>query len=354
MNVRSLIGTRQLSVVAATVLAAGLTIVSSAAAAAPASASVANGTLTIRGTGGGDSIQLTAPTASASVFVDFGNGTLPQAFDRNTFATVSVFLNAGDDEFAVVSGSDLTGEKLSVNGGAGNDIIFGSSGNDTLSGGAGDDTISGGDGDDLIFGNGGHDTVNGGRGNDTEVLGAGDDSSVWNPGDGSDVVDGSSGSDTLVFNGSNAGEKINLAANGHNAVLTRDVAAIRMDLAGVESLDLSTIGGVDTVGIGDLTGTDLEYANVDLGTQGGGDGQPDAVTVTGTNKADQVAVSAVDGAVSVSGLRATTTISGSETTDALQVNTLGGNDNVAVDGGVAALIGVTVDLGSGQRPAPKA
>ena len=351
LRARSLTGIRGLSVVAATMLAAGLTVVSSADAVAPASASVANSTLTIRGTGGGDSIHLSVAADSGNVVVDFGNGTLPQAFDHNTFNTVSVFLAGGDDEFDVAGA--LVNATLNVNGGAGEDIISGSSAADSLSGGSGDDTISGRDGDDLIFGNGGNDTVNGGRGNDTEVLGAGDDSSVWNPGDGSDVVNGSAGDDALVFNGSNAPEKMTLAANGSHAVVTRDVANIRMDLAGVEALDLSVIGGADTIGIGDLTGTGLEYANVDLGAPGGTDGQTDAVTVTGTNKADDVSVAADGASVEVSGLRATTTISGSDAFDALQVNTLGGNDNVTVDDAAAALMAITVDLGTGQR-APKA
>ena len=43
-----------------------------------------------------------------------------------------------------------------------------------------------------------------------------------------------------------------------------------------------------------------------------------------------------------------TRITGSETIDRLQVNTLGGNDTVEVDDDVAALIGVAVDLGPDQ------
>ena len=53
--------------------------------------------------------------------------------------------------------------------------------------------------------------------------------------------------------------------------LFRDVAAITMDLNGVEALNVDTLGGADTVTVGDLTGTDLSAANVDLsGTPGGG------------------------------------------------------------------------------------
>ena len=62
------------------------------------------------------------------------------------------------------------------------------------------------------------------------MLGAGDDTFVWNPGDGSDTVDGQAGSDTLLFNGANVNENIDISANGAHARLFRDVANITMDL----------------------------------------------------------------------------------------------------------------------------
>ena len=53
-----------------------------------------------------------------------------------------------------------------------------------------------------------------GAATDVASLGAGDDVFVWNPGDGSDTVDGQAGSDTLLFNGANVNESINISANG--------------------------------------------------------------------------------------------------------------------------------------------
>jgi len=61
-----------------------------------------------------------------------------------------------------------------------------------------------------------------------------------------------------------------------------------------------------------------------------------------------VDVTAQSSQVGVAGLQADTQITGSETLDHLQVNTLGGNDQVHVDPSVSALIGVAVDLGLGQ------
>ena len=79
--------------------------------------------------------------------------------------------------------------------------------------------LNGGDGNDTIIGSAGNDIVIGGRGNDTALLGAGDDTFVWNPGDGSDTVDGQAGIDTLLFNGANIAEKIDISANGARARL---------------------------------------------------------------------------------------------------------------------------------------
>ena len=124
--------------------------------------------------------------------------------------------------------------------------------------------INGGDGDDTITGSAGNDLVIGGRGNDVALLGAGDDTFVWNPGDGSDTVEGQAGTDTLLFNGANVNENINISANGSRATLFRDVANITMDLNSVEQIQLNALGGADTITVNDLTGTDVKQVAIDL------------------------------------------------------------------------------------------
>src|SRR5262249_41563740 len=119
-----------------------------------------------------------------------------------------------------------TTENLVLNANGGDDTITAGNGlasliKLTIDGGAGNDTLIGGDGNDLIIG---------GRGNDTAQLGAGDDTFVWNPGDASDVVEGQDGTDTLVFNGANINEKIDISANGSRVRLTRDIGTVTMDL----------------------------------------------------------------------------------------------------------------------------
>jgi hypothetical protein len=73
------------------------------------------------------------------------------------------------------------------------------------------------------------------------------------------------------------------------------------------------------------------------------------VTVTGTDEADHLTVHAEGDAVDVHGLQPDVRITGNDTTDKLQVNTLDGNDHVGVEGAVVARIDLNVDLGSGQR-----
>jgi hypothetical protein len=63
-------------------------------------------------------------------------------------------------------------------------------------------------------------------------------------------------------------------------VFLRDIANIRMDVQGVEFLDLRTLGSADSVTINDMTGTGFRQANIDLsasGAGGAGDGAADVV-----------------------------------------------------------------------------
>ena len=195
-----------------------------------------------------------------------------------------------------VSGVEAANDTLVVNGLAGNDTIDASS----IQAGQVKLTLNGGDGDDVIKGSAGDDLVNGGRGNDTALLGAGNDTFVWNPGDGSDTVEGQSGTDTLLFNGANINENINISANGSRAQFTRDVANITMDLNGVENIQFNALGGADTITVNDLTGTDVSQVNLDLG--GNGHGAADTVIINGPTPVTSSIVTENNGVVTVTGL----------------------------------------------------
>ena len=298
------------------------------------SASITNDTLSVIGTSASDRIALRLAAGDPNTLqVDFGDdGSADASFDRGTFSTISVSLLSGDDQLRVDQ----------VNGSFADEAL-------TADGGSGDDTFLGGDGNEVFLGGSGRDFADGNRGHDVASLGSGEDTFQWDPGDGSDDVDGGSGKDSLVFNGANVNERMSLFAEGSRSVFLRDPGAVRMNLDDVEALELHALGGADAITIGDMTGTELHDANIDLSSAGAGDGQIDDVTVLGTDKADHVKVRASDADVVTQGLRTDLRISGSETADRLHVNTLDGNDHVRVDDEVAALINVAVDLGAGQH-----
>ena len=260
----------------------------------------------------------------------------PAPFTLDIGSTEKLALNAngGDDSFSA-SGDLASLISLSVDGGAGNDRLLG---------GNGADTLAGGDGNDFVDGNGG---------NDIGVLGSGDDTFQWDPGDGSDTVEGQSGHDTMLFNGSNAAEQMDVSANGSRARFFRNVGNITMDLNGVEQVDTNALGGSDQVTVNDLSGTDVTAVNVNLAGAAGssaGDALADSVIVNGTNDNDVVTVtgSQADGAT-VTGLPAAVHVTGTDgASDGLFVETVDGNDIVdahTLPAGVAAL---TINGGNGN------
>ncbi len=294
----------------------------------------ANLTDTISITGVGNDLVSINGSAGADTMTVVGNGTLAQASTTGFPIPVSV------------SGS-LT---LTMNGLGGADNIS-CTGNLAaivplvLDGGAGDDVLAGSNGADTVIGGDDNDTISGGQGNDVLIGGNGNDTIVWNPGDGSDTIDGGVGQDTLIFNGANVNEIFAISANGTHVTFTRNVAAITMDISGIEQFDLRALGGIDQVSVNDLTGTGLTQVNVELaGTIGGstGDGAADTVTVNGTNNPDTFNVVANAGVVEVNGLAAQVRVLHPEVTnDNLTLNGLGGVDIFNIGPGVTALIGVT-------------
>ena len=203
--------------------------------------------------------------------------------------TVTVNGTQGDDMFGAAGGAggvNVFGLHATVN------IVFQEQALDrlTLNALGGDDTVdarsleadaiqltmNGGLGNDMVLGGQGSDLINGGDGDDVALMGAGDDTFVWNPGDDNDTLEGQDGADTMLFNGSNAPENIDVAANGGRVLFFRNVANVTMDLNDVESIDFSALGGADTIVVNDLSGTDVTEMNAALAAAGGGDGSPTA------------------------------------------------------------------------------
>jgi Ca2+-binding RTX toxin-like protein len=286
-------------------------------------------TVTVVGTGSSDHIAVT------------GSGTM---------VTVS-----GLSETVNIDHADAT-DQLTVLGGAGSDTIDASGlpgliVSLVLDGGAGADTLIGSQGDDMLKGGDGNDLVIGGRGNDVADLGAGNDQFVWNPGDGSDVVEGGAGTDTLMFNGANIAEKIDIEANGGRALFTRNIANVTMDLNQVEHIHFNALGGVDSINVGNLTGTGVTQVAIDLaGALGGaaGDGAIDTVTVNGTGGADHINVTASGSTVNVNGLSEQVTIAHAEPGDQLSVLGGLGDDTIDASALPAGKIGLSLNGGAGN------
>jgi Ca2+-binding RTX toxin-like protein len=272
----------------------------------------------VNGTAGGDHINVVASGAAIAV-----NG-LPAK--------------------VTIAGAEGANDQLTVDGGAGDDVINAS----TLGAGKINLVLKGGDGNDTITGSAGSDLVNGGRGDDLARLGAGDDTFVWNPGDGSDTVEGQAGSDTLLFNGANIAEQIDISANGSRVRFTRDIGTITMDVNGTETIDFRALDGADTITVNDLTGTDVNQVKIDLAKAGGGggDGAVDTVVINATDGNDVITIVNDDGVIRVLGLASEVTISNFEATDRLVIKGLGGDDVIDASG----LIGMqlTADGGDGD------
>jgi Ca2+-binding RTX toxin-like protein len=292
-----------------------------------------HGVLIVEGTRAADKIALRLESGQAGTLqVDVGDDGSPDfSFDRSKIARIAVNARAGNDAVRIDESNGAFTDTIPT-------AIAGGAGNDTIAGGKGVETLFGGDGNDSIDGNGG---------NDVARLGGGDDTFIWDPGDGSDTVEGQNGADTMLFNGANVSEQVELSANGNRLKFFRTQANITMDTAGVERVDFNALGGADVVTVNDLSGTDVSRVDVDLaGTLGGavGDGQADRVIVNGTNGNDAIDVSGDAQAVKVSGLAATTEILHSQVAnDRLDVNTLAGRDTVGSNGLAAGAIQFFLD-----------
>ncbi|HEX4796657.1 MAG TPA: calcium-binding protein [Humisphaera sp.] len=264
----------------------------------------------------------------------------------------------GLSETVSVTGSEAT-DQLTVTPSDGNSIVNAQglaavTTHLTVVGGHGNDTITGGQGNDMLLGGDGNDVIIGGPGHDTALLGTGDDTFIWNPGDGSDIIEGQAGDDTMLFNGANVAEKVDIAANGTRLRFTRDVANIVMDADGIENVNFRALGGADAITVEDLAGTAVTAVNLDLGSNGAGgggagDGSADTVIVNGTAGKDVISASGTSGAASLKGLATLVRITNAEAAnDRLIVRGNAGDDVVEASNLGAHTIQFSADGGAGN------
>jgi Ca2+-binding RTX toxin-like protein len=285
-------------------------------------------TIVVNGTNGADAIDVTGGGTSASVFGLPARVNVTNSEGANDALVVHA-LGGGDHVTATTLPAGVL--KLTIDGGAGDDTLLGSQGADVILAGDSADFILGDNGEDLA------------------LMGAGDDVFQWNPGDGSDTLEGQDGIDTMVFFGANIAENIDVVANGGRVLFTRNVAGVTMDLDEVERIDFRALGGADNVVVGDLTGTDLTRADIDLrGPNGGGDGAADTITVNGTQGPDSFSAVGNAGGVNVTGLHtAVNVLFQEQANDRLTLNAQAGDDVVNASGLAADGIQLTMNGGLG-------
>lgn len=285
-------------------------------------------TVIVTGTNGQDAIDIVGAGTSVTVFGISAQVNISATEGANDSLVVNA-AGGNDDVTATTLPAGVI--KLTIDGGADDDTLLGSQGADIL---------RGGDGDDIVFGD---------NGNDVASLGAGDDAFEWDPGDGNDIVEGQDDFDTLLFIGSNSAENVNITANGGRVLFTRDVANVTMDLNEIETIEFRALGGADNIVVGDMTGTHLTNADLDLrGPTGDGDSAADIVTVTATQGADLFGAAGDAGGVTVFGLQTTVGIFFAETAnDRLTLNALGGDDVVDASSLEADAVQLTTNGGLG-------
>ena len=179
---------------------------------------------------------------------------------------------------------------------------------------------------------------------------------VLDGGDGDDTIGGSkrantiydgNGNDTLMFNGSNLSEILDLSTNSSRLRLTRNVANIAMDVAGVETVNLNALGGADSITVKSLAETTVGQVTINLApTIGGsiGNAHADAIYINGTAAADAFSLAAFGGVISVAGITPFVQFAYSElANESLFINGLADTDTFSVGAGVTSLIMVTTN-----------
>jgi Ca2+-binding RTX toxin-like protein len=130
-----------------------------------------------------DTVTVTQSGGSISVNV---NGNI-SSFNVSEVNEIEISLGSGNDSVTIASGIV---KPVTIDGGAGNDVLIAGNGPSTLLGGAGNDLLFGGNGTNVLVGGDGVDGITGGTGRDVLIGGAGSDAIVG--GSGEDILIGGS------------------------------------------------------------------------------------------------------------------------------------------------------------------
>ncbi|MEM6502429.1 MAG: hypothetical protein AAF685_11390 [Cyanobacteria bacterium P01_C01_bin.89] len=165
-------------------------------------------------------VSIPSPAGDPTTFNLSATVALPTAFDVAPIFGAALPSNSpiwtgGDD---ILIGANIDGDgRQWLNGGPGNDQIFGNLDRDVLTGGTGDDSIFGGKGDDWIKGADGNDVLAGDLGRDTLIGGTGNDSFILGAGKGSDeILDYEDGVDNFLLEPTVTFPQLTLEASGNS------------------------------------------------------------------------------------------------------------------------------------------
>jgi len=239
-------------------------------------ATLQNGTLTVAGTSGPDTItvqrkagdpsivQVAVGGATARLIEEAGPGANSGKQDADAkggnpnppkgglefpaaqVAAISIDGRGGADTLALYEGNGALMAAI-ILGGEGADTITGGSFGDVLDGGSGDDTVSGRGGVDWLYGGPGNDLLTGGDADDNVFGEDGDDRLAWNPGDDTDLDEGGPGTDTVEVNGGGGAETFSTIPNATRVRFDRlNPAPFSLDIGTSEKLVLNMNGGDDS------------------------------------------------------------------------------------------------------------
>lgn len=247
----------------------------------------------------------------------------------------------------------------------GNDVLNGGDGNDIIYGNGGNDVLNGDDGIDILNGGSGNDTLNGGLGKDVASGGDGSDTFQLSLGHFFDDVDGGAGNDTINLSASAEGFNVNLQSrvmsfvnNAYGSNGTYKVTSVE-NVVGTSSADViigSTVnntiyggsgndsinggdgidrlygdGGVDTIAGGKGDDVYIVSDSADILIEGSTEGTGDTVLATAS-----FALAANVGIEIIATLSATATTAINLTGNALKQKIVGNAGNNIIDSGTGA------------------
>jgi hypothetical protein len=167
------------------------------------------------------------------------------------------------------------------------------------------------------------------------------------------TLDGGPGSDGLSIAGSPRADRFAVTADRCRLRVVRGSArygtsgGFPLIARSIEHLSADVLRGPDVVTVGDLSATKLVDLWLALGPLDENDGQPDAVTLAGSNRDDSILLGGRPGVMHVKGLLPRIVIVATEASDRLTVNALAGDDTIDASAVRAGAMMLTLEGGPG-------